>query len=206
MKLSCLLPTNHIRDLQPSLDFVFMEPIQDRRYISECLHSPNEFKLLDNGFIEFNGHGLGVFDLIDYFHKVNATHVIATDKLGDWPFNSHMAKRTARYVGKQRTFVVLAGPTPLRFWWQTGIARLYGFAGVCLPYRLNRIPTRHTTIHLLGYRHPERHIDFPSDCTMDTTEPVNAALRGWNYEHQGFASFKRHPNYQNIDMTPTQLT
>lgn len=207
IKLSCFLPTNHLEDFSPHLDYDFLEPVNDPRYIN-FYKARDDYKLLDNGMIEFK-ESVSPQKLYEYMQQVNPTHVVPPDRLGDWKFNQISAESFLRYCPAERMLVTLGGPSPQDFSQQASECILAGYYGVCLPYRRNRVPVQTNRQHLFGLRIPEYFADWSGynyKTTLDTTEPIAAAMRDIHWvEEGGIVSFPRPKDYIERRMTPWQV-
>ena len=217
ISFSSYLPTPMLEELQPLLDYVFMEPVQDQHYIDFYKNYHGTYKLLDNGYIERANNALDFEDLVDYDFKVKADVVIAPDRLGDWKFNRSNAERLCERIGQERTGVVLAGRTAWAF--EEQCEQLANTCSlICIPYTLNRNvldpsfwPGTVTRFHLLGLRVPEDYSVYKSleeeeqvQIYLDTAEPISAAYQYWVYDEKGFACFKRPKGYADLQLTKTQ--
>lgn len=205
-----------LEELQPLLDFAFLEPCSHPEYIG-FYHNYSQWKMLDNGYIERNNHSLSLEPLLQYSASVNAHCTIAPDHLGNWYFNLKNTKALCDAVGRDRTACVLSGPTPWEFIEQAQEA--YSWAAIlCAPFRLNRAPLPSACYteryHLLGLKIPEDYSTYrpapggkvtQTIFSLDSSEPLNSAYHYWPYAERGFACFKRPLNYENLSFSRTQL-
>lgn len=202
VQLSAYLPTSLLKSLQQHLDFALLEPTWTGEYIDFYKHYTGP-KLLDNGFIENNRRSLDHEPLIEYARAVDATWVIAPDKLGDWGYNLSSALKLSRIWPKKKILVCLGGPTPFQFTMQSVVVRALGFHGCCLSYMLNRVPVGGPFVHMLGFKGAESYSEFYGPkihwLSLDTVEPLSAAHWGWSYQEQGFATFPRPKPYSDLD-------
>lgn len=211
IEYAAYLPTPTLEDLQPLMDFAFLEPCTQQDYVG-FYKAHSGFKLLDNGFIE-NSYPLDLDSLMRFSTEIGAHVIVAPDHLGDWQFNFKNAKKLYGLIGAQRTACVLAGRRYDQF--EEQLQEVASIAHtVMLPYRLNRTMLSPlnlmTRLHLLGLKTPE---DFsvykhaPEHCkvSLDTSEPISAAYHYWTYEERGFASFRRPFRYHDLELKHTQL-
>lgn len=206
---SAYLPTDLIETVQPWLDYVFMEPVDDERYISFYREYLCEFKLLDNGLCEY-GESWQPTDLDRYAREVRPTHVIPPDRLGEWFHNLHQLKQMI--TGRYRLLPCLAGPFETDFKLQMAESSYPQVNGYCLPYRLARHPLgryhSHEHVHLLGLKWPEPyHLYTRSGAivSLDTTEPINATFECKEYAEEGFTTTRRHPYYKDLKISDVSI-
>lgn len=196
MKFSAFIPPNFLDSLADDMDYDFLEPLEDKKYIDFYRARSGHIKFLDNGLVEFKGSISG-YDLYRWARLIDATYVCSPDKVGDWPHNKHQAIKFCGKWPRDKTFVALAGPQPLDFYLQSVWVLSKGFAGYCLPYRLNRFAVNCPFLkqHLFGFKKPEDYKPYRGDSTIDTVEPINAAIKGIRYDAMGFQTLPRGDNY-----------
>jgi hypothetical protein len=210
VRLGAVLPIHHLGDLQPLLDYAFVEPIDDARYTA-FYKVFKGLKILDNSHGQYGTDPASCERLFEYAKLVDATEVIAPDKLGDWSFNYSWARAFAKLWPKNQTLVCLAGPQAGSFSMQADYVLNEGYAGVCLPYRLNRTFGNYgDRLHLLGLRAPEQFHGYLGeghvDVSLDTSEPISAASRGVHYASDGgLWTVKRPKNYMRLELTKEEL-
>lgn len=192
------LPPALVEDIQPLLDFAFLEPTNSEKYNRYYKSYHEGTKLLDNGFIEYKDKAWDTSSLLAYAEEVEPDQIVAPDSLGNWEYNINQA-RIMRENGFY-TYAVLTGPD----WQNQANVAARDANGICLPYRLNRTAVRSLVpVHLLGWRKPEQYLPYLALCkshvALDTTEPISAAVNNWCYAEKGLASFPRPKNYTELD-------
>jgi hypothetical protein len=195
IRLALEIPAASLRIWQPftDLDFVLAHKVLEDRAYAEFfrLRSLDRELILDNSMHEL-GVSLPILDLLEACERVNATHVIAPDKLEDPAWTLEQFNALAERNLGLNTAVVLAGDTPEErehFLEQTTTASL-----LCLPFRRSRLEwffeqhlwTRRRRFHLLGMS-SFHEVDawawiadqFPRlNLSIDTGKPFKAGLLG----------------------------
>lgn len=199
IKLGIYLPTHLLEDLQPELEYAFLEPNTDPQYI-EYYRQYSGQKLLDNGFIENNHQAMEITPLVQYFRDVNADLIVAPDRWGNFNWNWSTALVLAEQVDITKILVILGGPN---FQEEADKAWKSGFHHIGLPARRNRYAVIFEGhVHLFGMRFPEEYLSYctgAKDVTMDTVEPISAAEHNWLYSMKGLASFPRPQDYADLN-------
>ena len=213
---SGLIPTEALRKsyFDDLVDYWLIEPIENAEYKS-LMREKTGWKLLDNGFHEYKRPVSSAL-LRKWVDEVNANAIVAPDMLGNWDFNYQCAIscRSDVMPYNVEVFGVLGGG--LNHEWQdqadTFSLEPPAINGICLPFKLNRFPIlTHSHVHLFGFKHPEDYWSYRQmgykRLTIDTVEPISAALRGILYEAEGgIVTYPRVPDYMNWEFTLDTVT
>jgi len=199
MKLSMEVPTKHISQFMPLLDFDFVlaqRILHDEVYRREYQKNPiNRLLMMDNGFHELGG-SLSIEDLLRAAGECDPSVIICPDKLGDAGFTLASARQMQDEVDATQLAGVVQGEDREK---REILVRYYlqnGFSTICFPYREPRLDWFDELnetfgvdlwvpkFHWLGMQSLEECEKLAVTCggrsedSFDTAKPIKWGLRG----------------------------